>query len=93
MRERSARFRARPGDNGGARTVDCGGEELDRCSIAPRALCGQLGAARPGMGAEKLSPPAPLALDQGSAKVTCTCPLASLFRCWLASKSEEIEVI
>jgi hypothetical protein len=79
VRERSARFRARPGDNGGARTVDRGGEELDRCSIAPRALCGQLGAARRGMGAEKLSPPAPLALDQGSAKVTCTCPLASLF--------------
>ena len=35
---------------------------------------------RPGMGAEKLSPPAPLALDRGSAKVTCTCPLASLLR-------------
>ena len=46
MRERPARFRACPGDNGGARMADCGREELDRCGIAPRALCGQRGAAR-----------------------------------------------
>jgi hypothetical protein len=35
------------------------------------------------MGAEKLSPPAPLALDRGSAKVSRTCPLASLLDLYL----------
>eukprot|EP01046_Picozoa_sp_COSAG06_P033729 COSAG06_NODE_3466_length_5299_cov_160.374808_7_plen_175_part_00 len=67
MRERSARFRARPGDNDGARMVDCGGEELDRCSIAPRTVIFRSASSAGCMVA------GPRSLDSGH------CELASLY--------------